>query len=185
MGEQVPASSVRDACTLPLVPAGFWVRVIAGIIDLSILIIPFAVFVSFLAAGMGISNPFFNHRSGAPLSQTLSKSGPDFLVLCIAFFALEGWLYFGFSESSGWRATLGKRLLSVYVADLTGGPVDFWRASLRFCFGRLLVHVPVLGGYYFLFDCAYVGLTSRKRAIHDLLSGCQVLRESSSNVRIR
>jgi uncharacterized RDD family membrane protein YckC len=159
--------------------AGFWIRLIAGIIDLFLLVVPFAVFVSFLAAGMGISNPFFNHRAGTPLNETLTQWGPTFLLLCVCFFAIESWLYFALSESSAWHATLGKRFLGVYVADVAGKPVDFWRASLRFCSGRLLVHVPLLGGYYFLIDCLSVGLLPSKRAIHDMLSGCLVLREGT------
>lgn len=159
-------------------PAGFWIRLIAGAIDLAVLIVPFCVFVSFLAAGMGISNPFFNHRAGTPLNQTLNHYGPAFLAACICYFAAQGWLYFALSESSAWRATLGKRLLGVYVADRSGKPVDFWRASLRFACGRLLVHVPVLGGYYYLLDCLCVAVTTQKRALHDLLSGCVVLREA-------
>lgn len=163
----------------PFRMAGFWIRLIAAIIDLAIVTVPFAVFVSFLAAAMGISNPFFNHRAGTPLNATMRQFGPVFLAACICFFAAEGWLYFAFAESSAWHATLGKRLLGLYVADLAGNPVNFWRASLRFCFGRLLVHVPVVGGYYFLFDCLYAGLTPARRAVHDLLSGCVVLRETS------
>ena len=165
--------------TRPLRRAGFWIRSIAAIIDLVLLVVPFAVFVSFLAAGMGISNPFFNHRAGTPLNETLAQWGPTFLLLCVCFFAAESWLYFALSESSSWHATLGKRFLGLYVADAAGKPVDFWRASLRFCSGRFLVHVPVLGGYYFLLDCLCVGLTPSKRAIHDMLSGCVVLREGT------
>lgn len=160
--------------------AGFWVRFIAAAIDLAIVTVPFAVFVSFFAAAIGISNPFFNHREGTPLNTTLHQLGPAFLATCIGFFAAEGWVYFALAESSAWHATLGKRLLGLYVTDLSGNPVDFWRASLRLCAGRLLVHVPVLGGYYFLFDCAYAGVTPAKRAIHDLLSGCVVLRETTT-----
>jgi len=171
-----------DAASLPR--AGFWVRLIAGTIDLAILVVPFAIFVSLSAAAMGISNPFFNHRAGTPLNETLQRLGPAFLALCICFFALQSWFYFALSESSVWQATLGKRLLSLYVADSSGQPIDFWRASLRFCAGRLLAHLPVVGGYYFLLDCLYVGLTSRKRAIHDLLSGCLVLRMTIPNPRI-
>jgi uncharacterized RDD family membrane protein YckC len=159
--------------------AGFWIRLIAGTIDLILLVVPFAVFVSFFAATMGISNPFFNHRPGTPLNETLTRSGPTFLLICLAFFAAESWLYFAISESSAWHATLGKRLLGLYVADSAGRPVDFWRATLRFCSGRLLAHLPVLGGYYFVIDCLCVGLTPSKRAIHDMLSGCLVLREST------
>jgi uncharacterized RDD family membrane protein YckC len=163
----------------PMTHAGFWIRLIAAIIDLILLVVPFAVFVSFFAAGMGISNPFFNHRAGTPLNETLTQSGPTFLFICFCFFAAESWLYFALSESSAWHATLGKRLLGLYVADAAGEPVDFWRASLRFCGGRLLAHVPVWGGYYFVIDCLCAGLTPGKRAIHDRLSGCLVLREGA------
>lgn len=176
--EELRTSQARAAALAPAGAAGFWIRLVAGLIDLAILIVPFCMFVSFLAAGMGISNPFFNHRAGTPLNDTLRQFGPTFLALCICFFAVQGWLYFALSESSAWRATLGKRLLGLYVADTKGQPVDFWRASLRFCCGRLLVHVPVLGGYYFFVDCLWVGISGQGRAFHDLLSGCTVLRES-------
>jgi uncharacterized RDD family membrane protein YckC len=164
---------------LPLTHAGFWIRSVAGILDLIVLVVPFAVFVSFFAGGMGISNPFFNHRAGTPLNEPLTRSGPTFLFICLGFFAAESWLYFALSESSAWHATLGKRLLGLYVADASGEPVDFWRATLRFCSGRLLAHLPVLGGYYFAIDCLCVGLTPGKRAFHDRLSGCLVLREGA------
>jgi uncharacterized RDD family membrane protein YckC len=103
----------------------------------------------------------------------------------LCFFAAESWLYFALSESSHWHATLGKRLLGIYVADTAGKPVDFWRASLRFCGGRLLALVPVLGGYYFVIDCLCVGLTPSKRAIHDRLSNCLVLREGAHSSFVR
>ncbi len=173
------SSATNPSTPLPLPHAGFWVRLVAGAIDLFLLVVPFAVFVSFSAAAMGISNPFFNHRGGTPLNETLAQWGPTFLFVCVSFFVLESWLYFALSESSAWRATLGKRLLGLYVADAAGKPVDFWRASLRFCCGRLLAHVPVVGGYYFVLDCICIGLITTKRAIHDMLSGCLVLREST------
>lgn len=169
----------------PLSRAGFWIRLIAGIIDLILLVVPFAIFVSFSAAAMGISNPFFNHRAGTPLNETLTQWGPTFLFLCVCFFAAESWLYFALSESSRWHATLGKRFLGLYVADAAGKPVDFWRASLRFCGGRLLAHVPVLGGYYIVIDCLFVGFAPSKRALHDMLSGCLVLREGAQSPFVR
>lgn len=178
-----PHGELIAASTLPR--GGFWIRLVASIIDLIVLVIPFAVFVSFFSAGMGISNPFFNHRPGTPLNETLKQSGPAFLLICLAFFAAESWLYFALSESSAWHATLGKRLLGLYVADAAGKPVDFWRASLRFCSGRLLAHVPVLGGYYFVIDCLCAGLMPGKRAIHDMLSGCLVLREGAHSSFVR
>jgi uncharacterized RDD family membrane protein YckC len=185
LGDQTTTSRRDASAAFPLLRAGFWTRLIAGIIDLILLIVPFAVFVSFFAAATGISNPFFNHRPGTRLNETLTQSGPMFLLVCIGFFAAESWLYFALSESSAWHATLGKRLLGLYVGDAAGKPVDFWRASARFCSGRLLAHVPVLGGYYFVIDCLCVGLTPSRRAIHDMLSGCLVLREGTRRSFVR
>ncbi len=185
LDEQVPTSYTDPSAPLPLPHAGFWIRSIAAIIDLILLVVPFAVFISFFAAAAGISNPFFNHHAGTPLNETLTQSGPIFLFICLSFFAVESWLYYALSESSAWHATLGKRFLGIYVADGAGKPIDFWRASLRFCSGRLLALVPVLGGYYFAIDCLCVGLTPSKRAIHDMLSGCLVLREGAHSSFVR
>jgi uncharacterized RDD family membrane protein YckC len=182
---QTTALATEHPAAQALPRAGFWIRSVAAVIDLILLIVPFAVFVSFLAAAMGISNPFFNLRPGMPLNETLAQLAPVFLTLCVCFFAVESWLYFALSESSRWHATPGKRFLGIYVADVAGKPVDFWRASLRFCSGRLLAHVPVLGGYYFVIDCLCVGLLPGKRAIHDTLSGCLVLREGSHSSFVR
>jgi uncharacterized RDD family membrane protein YckC len=157
--------------------AGFWVRGAAAIIDLLILGVPLAVFMSFLSVGMGISNQFLDLHPGMEPHEILRRFGPRFIAWSFWFFVVMNWLYFALLESSRWRATPGKRLLGIYVADELGKQVSFWRASRRFLGGRLLVHVPYVGIYYFLVDCACVGLRPGKRAIHDVLSGCLVLRE--------
>jgi uncharacterized RDD family membrane protein YckC len=157
--------------------AGFWVRCAAGLIDLTILAIPFCVFVSFLSVGMGISNAFVDLNPYMPPRELLLRFGSTFLFFCLAFFLVMEWLYFAFLESSRWRATPGKRLLGIYVADENGKPVSFWRSSRRFLGGRLLIHVPYVGIYYFLADCMCVGIFPAKRAIHDWLAGCVVTRE--------
>jgi uncharacterized RDD family membrane protein YckC len=105
--------------------AGFWVRLIPGILDLLILAVPFSVFVSFLSVGMKISNAFVDLHPGQPPSEILAKFGPTFLWISFCFFAISSWLYFAFCESSSWRATPGKRVFSLYVADASGSPVDF------------------------------------------------------------
>lgn len=165
--------------------AGFWVRSGAGLIDLLILGVPLAVFVSFLSVALGISNQFLDLAPGMEPHEVLRRFGPQFIFASLAFFVLLSWLYFALFESSRWRATPGKRLLGLYVADERGNPVNFWRATRRFLGGRLLVHVPYVGIYYFLVDCACVGLTPLKRAIHDVLAGCLVLREKAAGEFLR
>lgn len=146
-----------------------------------ILAVPFAVFVSFLSVAMGISVDFLQLHPGEPPSELLTKFGPRFLTLCLCFYVVSGWLYFALCESSKWHATPGKRLLGLYVGDVQGSSVRFSQASARFLFGRLMMHVPVVGGYYFLLDCLCVAVPPGKRAIHDRLSGCAVLRDSGIN----
>jgi uncharacterized RDD family membrane protein YckC len=165
--------------------AGFWIRCAAAIIDLILLGIPLAVFVSFLSVAMGISTAFLELRPGEPPREILTRFGPTFLFISLCFFVVMGWIYFASFESSRRRATLGKQLFGLYVADMRGNRVGFWRASGRFASGRLLAHVPVLGSYYFAVDCVCVGVTPSKRAIHDILSGCLVLRENVDRAFVR
>ena len=160
--------------------AGFWLRFIAAIIDWMVLAVPFAVFVSLLSVAMKISNAFVDLRPGEPPGAILEAFGPAFLFWSLCFFMCSGWLYFALLESSPWQATVGKRVLGLHVVDVNGKRVTFGRASVRFAGGRLLMHVPVVGVYYFLIDCIAAGVTSRKRAIHDLVAGCQVLRKNDN-----
>lgn len=161
--------------------AGFWLRFVAAVIDFVVLAVPFAVFVSFLSVAMRISNDFLDLRPGMPPSAVLMKFGPRFLYISLAFFILLSWIYFAALESSPWRATLGKRALSLYVTDTQGNRVTFARASLRFLGGRFLAHAPPFGLYYFLIDCLCAGLTPRKQALHDMFARCLVLRETETN----
>jgi uncharacterized RDD family membrane protein YckC len=166
---------------LPRLPAGFWVRLVAAMLDFLILAVPFAVFVSFLSVGMGIPVDFLKLNPQTPPSEILLKFGPSFLAYGLCFYVVSGWAYFALCESSKWRATPGKLLFGLYVADKEGQAVSFGIASLRFLFGRLLIHVPVVGFYYFLVDCVCVGLLPGKRAIHDRMSGCFVSKESGNS----
>lgn len=163
----------------PLNYAGFSIRVFAGLIDFIILLVPFSVVVSFTAAGMDIwYSFFFAHGPGQPLPEDLARKGPMFISIGLAALILFGWLYFALLESSNWRGTLGKHMLGLYVGDERGDRIDFWRATQRFAGGRLLLHVPVVGIYYFIVDCVCIMVVPRNRAIHDVLSRCLVLQES-------
>jgi uncharacterized RDD family membrane protein YckC len=47
-----------------------------------------------------------------------------------------------------------------------------------------LLHIPLVGIYYFLVDGLSVAFTRRKQAIHDIVSGCLVLREAASSPHV-
>jgi uncharacterized RDD family membrane protein YckC len=161
-------------------PAGFWLRFTAALIDLAVLAVPFAVFVSFLSVGMRLSKDFLDLRPGMPPSEVLMRFGPRFLYISLGFFIVLSWAYFAGLESSSWRATLGKRVLGLSVADTRGRRIAFARATGRFLGGRFLAHVPPFGLYYFLIDCICVGFTPRKQALHDIFASCLVLRDPST-----
>jgi uncharacterized RDD family membrane protein YckC len=158
--------------------AGFWLRAVAGVLDLFATLIPFAVFVSLYSVYTGQWYAFQTLNMNTPPQDVREKLGPGFLFVCLCAFAVCGWLYFAIAESSKWRATWGKHLLGLYVGDERGERLTFWRASARFAGGRLLIHLPTVGFYYFAADCLYAALTQEKRAIHDRIAGCLVLQES-------
>ena len=151
--------------------AGFWLRLVAAIIDGVIISIPtvpvfFALFLS----------SFRNLQSLQDPTMVWTILGPKILfALVISLFV--SWLYWGLFESSTWRATLGKKALGLVVTDLEGRQITFTRASGRFFAGRGVSCIPYLGSLYFLIDCICVGFTARKQAVHDMLASCLVLRK--------
>lgn len=159
--------------------AGIGIRFVAGIIDLIVVAIPFCVFVTFLAVGMNVWNSFFfDYHPGHPLPEDLAQKGPTLIYVSVAFLILSQWLYFALMESSAWRATVGKRLFDLSIADELGNPIGFWQASKRFLGGRFLMHVPTVGVFYFVVDCLCIKLLPQNRALHDRLAGCLVLRDT-------
>jgi uncharacterized RDD family membrane protein YckC len=160
---------------IPTRPA-FFLRLCAGIVDLMILGVPLACFISFLSVGMGISTAFLALEPGKTPHDLLLRFGPRFIYITLAFFVGMSWAYFAGCESAKWQATPGKKFFGLIVTDESGSRPTFWRASLRFLFGRALFHVPYIGFYYVLIDCGRVAFSRDGRAFHDLLSGCLVKR---------
>ena len=84
---------------------------------------------------------------------------------------LLGWLYFAVQESSEKQATFGKQLLGLKVTDLAGERLGFRQASLRFMVGVLTLGTLCAG--FFL-----AAFTARRQALHDLVSGSRVTRQT-------
>jgi uncharacterized RDD family membrane protein YckC len=152
--------------------AGFWLRVLAYIIDaiiLGLFAIPILVGGA-MAMGIGgmltrfprDENPFEN---GMPPALLL------FIWLCMLVGLCGTWLYFAFLESSEWQATAGKKALGLIVTDMAGRRVTFARASGRH-FGKIVTSFIPLGIGY-----AMAGFTEKRQALHDMLASCLVLRK--------
>jgi len=155
--------------------AGFWLRLVADIIDNILLGIPYGflavmVFASAIPMLRGLAatqnpNPWL----------IVSLLGSR-ILLFVLLNLLGTWLYWSLLESSSWQATLGKKVLGLYVTDLQGSRVSFGKASGRFFAGRGISLVPSIGALYYLIDCIMAGLTEKKQALHDMIAGCLVQR---------
>ena len=149
--------------------SGFWRRFGAWLVDaplrfgigLALVYLPMRLLVLGQAERYGSSEPNY-------LWSVMSFRDKS-VVFALWLFAavIIPWLYTAMQESSTSRATFGKRMVRIQVNDLEGDRVSFKRASGRF-FGRL---IPTLGGGYLM-----VLFTRRKQALHDLVSGCVVVR---------
>lgn len=77
------------------------------------------------------------------------------------------WPYYAGMESSSWQATIGKRLLGIYVTDMKDQRLDFSRATVRW-FAQILSGITLAIGYLM------VAFTERKQGLHDMIAGTLV-----------
>jgi uncharacterized RDD family membrane protein YckC len=87
--------------------AGFWLRLLAALIDSIVLIPVDCIFYLF-------------DRSAANIAYSLLAN------------QVVMWLYFAIFESQGWQGTPGKYFLKIKVTDLSGNRISFARATARY-----------------------------------------------------
>ncbi len=154
-----------------VVYAGFWLRLVAYIIDGVICGFAFLVLLVPLFILTGAGTVLSKITSGENINDDVATfMGLGFLFGFFGIVFLIGWLYFALSESSSWQATLGKKMLNLKVTDLSGQPISFGRASGRY-FSKIITGlIPLMIGYIL------AGFTEKKQAIHDMIASCLVLR---------
>jgi len=156
--------------------AGFWLRVVAAIIDGLILGIPFGIVMFMTIASAVPTLVRYGNQNPNPMVIMMAILPRIFFILLVVLVA--SWLYWAAMESSEWQATLGKKALGLYVTDLGGSRLSFGKASGRFFAGRGISFVPSIGGLYYLIDCIMAGFTEKKQALHDMIAGCLVQRNA-------
>jgi uncharacterized RDD family membrane protein YckC len=157
---------------LPSPYAGFWLRVVAHLIDDVLLGIGIGILVLIGVAMVGIDS----------IRSTIEgMNGEDFqmpgaMISAIFFVALASivlvWIYNAAMESSRHQGTLGKMALGLIVTDLQGRPIGFAHATGRY-FAKIITGLIPLGIGY-----AMAGFTEKKQALHDMIAGCLVLRRT-------
>jgi uncharacterized RDD family membrane protein YckC len=151
----------------------FWLRAIAYLLDSLIMgVAVIALFIP-LAAITGAA-AHLHTLEDAPRHGQLDPAIAA--ALLSVFFTFIGaallitWLYHAYFESSSWQATVGKRVMNLYVTDLNGQPISFMNATGRH-FAKIITGlIPLLLGYIM------AAFTERRQALHDMIAGTLVLR---------
>jgi uncharacterized RDD family membrane protein YckC len=98
-------------------------------------------------------------------------------IAFIAVLTIGGWLYCAFSESSKWRATIGKRMIGLEVVNASGGKLTFGQASVRH-FMKFLSLFTVAIGFMM------AGWTKRCQALHDMPADTVVIRVAEPSLSL-
>ncbi|MFD0675275.1 MULTISPECIES: RDD family protein [unclassified Paenibacillus] len=86
--------------------------------------------------------------------------------LVIIFVFLFYWVYSAIFESSKYKGTVGKIILSIVVMDLEGNKLTFGKASKRFL-GKIVTTLTLLIGYLIAFG-------PYKQTLHDKIANTNV-----------
>lgn len=136
---------------------GFWVRVVAYVIDAVIINVTSSIVGLILGMGLAISMS----GSGNPAMEAASV-----LTGGVAGFVIS-WLYFAILECSAWQATVGKKAMGLVVTDMAGRRIGFGRATGRY-FAKILSTFILMIGFMM------AGWTARRQGLHDMLAGTLV-----------
>lgn len=126
--EAAPAAAVPEIRTAY---AGFWVRVLAAILDALVL---------------------------SAVGWLLGRGTHDDYAISGAASIVVGWLYSAFMESGPKQATLGKIVLGLIVTDEQGRRIDFAKASIRHFSKYLSAILLCIGFLMVAFDARKQGL---------------------------
>ncbi len=153
--------------------AGLGRRVAAHLIDL---LIAFGVM---MAAGffmrwlrtLGIwAVPTPPSGEADPLTLWHSIGATDRAAIIACFIVMMGPFYLGFLQASAWQASIGKRLLNIYVTDTAGRRLGLGRSLAR-SFAKDFFSVFYIG----LVSVATMIATAKKQALHDFAASTVVL----------
>jgi uncharacterized RDD family membrane protein YckC len=136
-----------------LVYAGFWIRLVAAIIDGVILYV----------AGMVVQLPLAGMLKSPRVEVMLMGAGITYLIEMAIGATYEGVFV------SRFAATPGKMALNLKVVRPDGSPVSLGRAFARY-------FAKVLSGLILCIGFIMIGFDSEKRGLHDMLCDTRVIK---------
>jgi len=130
---------------------GFWIRLVAYIID--------AILLTLVVGGLG-------SILGFNLMETdWERQDPLFNLLSVVI----GWLYFALMESSERGATVGKMALGLRVVTSNGQRLSFMNATGRY-FAKIISAIILCIGFLM------IAFTDKKRGLHDMIASTLVIK---------
>ncbi len=146
-----PVWEARPTGSAQVAYGGFWIRLVAYIIDAILL----SIAMGMVGGVLGLN--FYN-----PNVETYSPTG-NLLYLAVA------WLYFALLESSERGATVGKMAMGLRVVTDQGQRLSFLNATGRY-FAKIISALILCIGFIM------IAFTDRKRGLHDMIAGTLVIK---------
>ena len=147
-----PVWDAQPAGTAQVAYGGFWIRLVAYIIDAILVSLVLGVVTSIF----GIS--YVNVDDISQIDPTL-----NLLSLAVA------WLYFALMESSERGATVGKMAMGLRVVSNDGKRISFLNATGRY-FAKIISALILCIGFIM------IAFTDRKRGLHDMIASTLVIK---------
>lgn len=138
---------------------GFWIRVVAYLLDAILLNIAFGIVSMILGITMIPAN-----FATMDTEEVMTSMGRLQLASLVAT-----WLYFALMESSARGATVGKMAVGLRVVTEQGNRLSFLNATGRF-FAKLVSAIILCIGFLM------VAFTDRKRGLHDMIASTLVIK---------
>lgn len=150
--------------------AGFWVRFLAVIIDALVIGVVVGPVTLIIEAAAGLGGGLVGQQGEINPGQIAMLAGTMAIVFTINIAANA--LYEALLTASKKQATVGKMVFRIKVADLEGRRISIPRAFGRH-FAKYISSVTLLIGYLIQ------PFTARRQALHDIIAGTLVIRDTS------
>ena len=134
-------------------PAGFWIRLVAYLIDQIILIVPTTIV--WLIAVALVDPSFFDEASGAAESSS-AATGLAYMIF------IPLYLTYYMIAVSVWATTIGKRIVGIYVLRPDGSKAGPGRAFARYW-------AYFVSSFVFFVGYIMIAFHDEKRGLHDLI----------------
>lgn len=149
-----------------IVHGGLWKRFAARMVDgIVVAMVLYALWLPLVFLGGGLDQPPGDPAAGAAATVLVLLIYPLSLLIPM--------VYYGWMQSSGRQATLGKLAVGIKVVRSDGRPVSFWRSALRELMYGLFGMVTCGTGP--LIIGVMVAATERSQGLHDMASDTLVV----------